>query len=147
MSKLSLKRHLQACAEKARDFTNGLVAELAQTVTDALTEFDEVKMDKPNSVAITIPATGWSMTDEAEEETTDESLDTSEYPYYYDIPVADVTEIDRAEVTIAPGSASAAATCGLCATNETLAGYIRIRSVSIPESDIAAEYWIENGKE
>lgn len=137
MSKLSLTRHLQACAEKARDFANGLVAELAQTVADALVEIEDVKQDKPASTAITIPASGWS--------TTDESLD--EYPYHYDIPVTGVTALDRAEITLAPGSANTATACGLCPTNETFAGYIRIHSVQIPDADMEAEYWIENGKE
>ena len=38
MGKLTLTEHLRACAEAAKSFTNGLVAELAQTVTDAMQE-------------------------------------------------------------------------------------------------------------
>ena len=50
-------------------------------------------------------------------------------------------------ITIAPGSLGTAKTCGLCATNETMAGIIRVRSTSIPAAEIAAEFWIEDGKE
>ena len=36
MGKITLLNHLKACAEAAKNFTNGLVGELAQSVTDAL---------------------------------------------------------------------------------------------------------------
>jgi len=58
-----------------------------------------------------------------------------------------VTAHDRATITIAPASIGTAASCKLCPTNETLAGKIRVRSVSVPAKSIAAEYWIEQGKE
>lgn len=46
MGKLTLTEHLKACAEAAKSFTNGLVAELAQTVTEAMQEMENVKADK-----------------------------------------------------------------------------------------------------
>lgn len=61
MGKLTLTEHLKACAEAAKSFTNGLVAELAQTVTDAMQEMESVKADKQASVSITIPTTGWAL--------------------------------------------------------------------------------------
>lgn len=61
MGKLTLTEHLKACAEAAKSFTNGLVAELAQTVTDAMQEMENVKADKQASVSITIPTTGWGI--------------------------------------------------------------------------------------
>ena len=61
MGKLTLTEHLRACAEAAKSFTNGLVAELAQTVTDAMQEMESVKADKQASVSITIPTTGWGI--------------------------------------------------------------------------------------
>ena len=64
MGKLTLTEHLKACAEAAKSFTNGLVAELAQTVTEAMQEMENVKADKQASVSITIPTTGWGV-DEA----------------------------------------------------------------------------------
>ncbi|MBQ3551700.1 MAG: hypothetical protein IJA35_00860 [Clostridia bacterium] len=135
MDKITLVRHMQACADKSRVHASGLVEELAQTVMSSLTELDAAKADKVESVATTISPKGW-YTD-----------NTAGYPYYYDIAVTGVTDKDRAEVTIAPESADAAAACGLCATNETIAGYIRIRSVSVPTVQLNAEYRVEYGKE
>ena len=46
MGKLTLTDHLKACAEAAKNFTSGLVGELATTVTEAMNEMNEVKADK-----------------------------------------------------------------------------------------------------
>ena len=66
---------------------------------------------------------------------------------HYDIAAEGVTASDRAEITIAPGSLGTAKACGLCATNETMAGKIRVRAINIPAEAISAEFWIEDGKE
>lgn len=135
MNKITVLEHLKACAEEARAYAGGLVAKLAKTATEAIEELEQVKADKAQSVAITIPATGWA---------NDSSED---YPHYYDVTAEEVTTNDRAEVTIAPGSMGTAKACGLCPTNETLAGKIRVRAISVPQAEIAAEYWISDGKE
>lgn len=110
---------------------------VAQAAAEAIEEvLDVVKADKAEATAIAIPTTGWS-----------EEADSESYPYYYDIVVAGITANDRAEITIAPGSLDTAKACGLCPTNETLAGKIRVRATSVPEAEIAAEYWIDDGKE
>lgn len=109
---------------------------VAQAAAEAIEEvLDVVKADKAEATAITIPATGWNKGTDAA------------YPYYCDIVVEGITANDRAEITIAPGSLDKAKACGLCPTNETLAGKIRVHSIYIPEAAIAAEYWIEDGKE
>lgn len=136
MGKLTLTEHLKACAASAKNFTNGLVGELAQTVTDAMTEMDAVKADKSGAVSFLIPADGWNIDEAAED-----------YPYYYDLAVTGVTAKDRATITIAPDGMSAAISCGICPTNETVAGAIRIRSNGIPADAIRAEYWLDQGKE
>ena len=128
--------HLKACAEAAKRFTNGLVAELAQTVTDAMQEMENVKADKQDSVSITIPTTGWGI-DEASES----------YPNYCDITVAGVTAKDRVDIAIAPGSMDTAIDCGLCPTNETQAGKIRVWARTVPAGAISAEYRLSQGKE
>ena len=128
--------HLKACAEAAKRFTNGLVAELAQTVTDAMQEIETVKADKQDSVSITIPTTGWGI-DEASES----------YPNYCDITVAGVTAKDRVDIAIAPGSMDTAIDCGLCPTNETQAGKIRVWARTVPAGAISAEYRLSQGKE
>lgn len=135
MSKITVFEHLKACAEEARDYAGGLVAKLAKTATEAIEELEQAKADKAQSVAITIPATGWA------------SDSGGDYPHYYDIAAEGVTANDRAAITIAPGSLGTAKTCGLCATNETMAGKIRVRAINIPAEAISAEFWIEDGKE
>lgn len=135
MSKITVFEHLKACAEEARDYAGGLVAKLAKTATEAIEELEQAKADKAQSVAITIPATGWA------------SDSGGDYPHYYDIAAEGVTANDRAAITIAPGSLGTAKTCGLCATNETMAGRIRVRAIQVPAEAISAEFWIEDGKE
>lgn len=135
MSKITVFEHLKACAEEARDYAGGLVAKLAKTATEAIEELEQAKADKAQSVAITIPATGWT------------SDSGGDYPHYYDIAAEGVTANDRAAITIAPGSLGTAKTCGLCATNETMAGKIRVRAIQVPAEAISAEFWIEDGKE
>lgn len=136
MGKITLLNHLKACAEAAKNFTNGLVGELAQSVTDALEEFELMKADKPVSTQVTIPTTGW---------TEDESVPA--YPVRYDIVVQGATEKDWASVVIAPGSLGDAIACSMCPTCETLSGVIRIRAGSAPTAAISAEYWLEQGRE
>ena len=134
MEKITSLAHLQACAVAAKGFVSGLVAELAEAMTAAVSELAAAKADKAAAVAISIPTAGWQS-------------DSGDYPYYYDIVATGVTARDRAAITIAPGSLGTAKTCGLCATNETMAGIIRVRSTSIPAAEIAAEYWLTQGKE
>ena len=136
MGKMTRIEHLKACAEAAKRFTNGLVSELAQTVTDAMQEMDNVKADKQAAVPITIPTTGWGI---------DEASDS--YPNYCDIPVAGVTAKDRVDIAIAPGSMDTAIDCGLCPTNETQAGKIRVWARTVPAGAISAEYRLSQGKE
>lgn len=136
MGKMTRIEHLKACAEAAKRFTNGLVSELAQTVTDAMQEMENVKADKQASVSITIPTTGWGI---------DEASDS--YPNYCDIPVAGVTAKDRVDIAIAPGSMDTAIDCGLCPTNETQAGKIRVWARTVPAGAISAEYRLSQGKE
>lgn len=135
MSKITVFEHLKACAEEARGYAGGLVAKLAKTATEAIEELEQAKADKAQSVAITIPTTGWA------------SDSGGDYPHYYDISAEGVTANDRAAITIAPGSLGTAKTCGLCATNETMAGKIRVRAIQVPAEAISAEFWIEDGKE
>lgn len=133
---LTAIEHLNACAVAAKNFINGMIGQLAGMVTDGLEELEEIKADKAQAVSITIPAEGWG-----------NETSVANYPNYYDVQATGVTAADRASVTIAPNSQETAIACGLCPTNETLAGKIRIRAASIPKQSMAAEYWIEQGKE
>lgn len=107
---------------------------------ELLAEEMDAKADNPTSASITIPTDGWHNELEELEESGDEEaeIEDSDYPYYYDIAVTGITADDRAEITVAANSIRAASTCGLCPTNETFAGYIRIRAVSVPDEAITA---------
>ena len=134
MEKITSLAHLQACAVAAKGFVSGLVAELAEAMTAAVSELAAAKADKGATVAVSIPAAGWQS-------------DSGDYPYYYDIVAAGVTARDRAAVAIAPAGIDVAVACGLCPTNETMAGKIRVRAKSVPAAEIAAEFWLMQGKE
>lgn len=135
MSKITITEHLKAVAMAAKQYTSGLVGDLAKTVLDAMNELESVKANKPSVISVTIPINGWN------------SDSNTSYPYYYDILVAGITIKDRAEITIEPDSLKVAIACGLCPTNETLENKIRLRATIAPVEAILAEYWIENGKE
>lgn len=132
---LTLTSQIKTALQKAKSYTASHISELAQATTELFEEVDAVKLDKPQAVAVSIPATGWQ-TDEAED---------AAYPLYCDISVSGLAPVDIADVRIAPGSQPAAIACGLCATSETLAGVIRLRAVSAPAEALAAEYVITKG--
>lgn len=132
---LTLTSQIKTALQKAKSYTASHISELAQATTQLFEEVDAVKLDKPQAVAVSIPATGWQ-TDEAE---------GAAYPLYCDISVSGLTPVDIADVRIAPGSQPAAIACGLCTTSETLAGVIRLRAVSAPAEALAAEYVITKG--
>lgn len=104
-------------------------------VSDTEKSFWNGKADVPRATAVTIPVSGWS------------SDSTAGYPKYYDISVSGITANDRASITIAQASLAAAKACGMCPSNETLAGKIRIRAARVPTAAITAQYWIDKGKE
>lgn len=93
-------------------------------------------MKKGTSIAVTIPASGWS-----------EDTAYADYPYCYDIAVSGITAKDRVGITIAPGSLATAVACKLCPTNNTMAGKIRIWAKAVPNAAISAEYWLDQGEE
>ena len=132
---LTLTSQIKTALQKAKSYTASHISELAQATTELFEEVDAVKLDKPQAVAVSIPATGWQ-TDEAED---------AAYPLYCDISVSGLAPVDIADVRIAPGSQPAAIACGLCATSETLAGVIRLRAASAPAEALAAEYIITKG--
>lgn len=135
MGKASLLDQFRACAMSAKDYAIKKVLEAVEGMGKDLEAMEAAKADKPTAAAFTIPATGW------------EKDDTEGYPQYYDLPVSGVTARDRAEVTLARSSLNTAFKCGLCQTCETMNGKIRLRAASVPAAAIAAEYWIEQGKE
>lgn len=134
MGKSPFTKQLKACAVAAKNYAASLVLKVIEETGKDLDELDSSKADKPQAVSCTILTSGW------------QSDSTEGYPNYYDIPVSGVTAKDRAEVTLARSGLDTAVKSGICQTCETLAGKIRLRAASIPALDIAAEYWIEQGK-
>ena len=103
--------------------------------TDQLRD-DLGAMKKGESIAVTIPTTGWV------KDTT-----YADYPYCYDIAVSGITAKDRVGITISPGSVDDAAACMICPANNTMADKIRIWTKTVPTAAISAEYWLDQGKE
>ena len=132
MPKLTTLSQMRSVAEKVSSFIGSVI----QTVVDALEEIENSKADKSESVSITIPTSGWK---------SDSTV--SDYPYYYDLTASNVIANDCISIMISPSSQQTAMKCGMCPTNESFAGVIRIRSTNIPSSTILAQYWIEQGKE
>lgn len=132
---LTLTSQIKTALQKAKSYTASHISELAQATTELFEEVDAVKLDKPQAVAVSIPATGWQM----------DAAEGVAYPMYCDISVSGLTSVDIADVRIAPDSQPAAIACGLCATSETLAGVIRLRAASAPAEALAAEYVITKG--
>lgn len=131
LAKLS---HLKDCLNAEKQFTSGLIVELAEAVSGALEEMDDAKADKSERISITIQPSGW---------TTGGGI--AEYPYCYEILAEGVTENDLAIITIAPQSQEEASACGLWLTNETDAGKIKIWAKRVPQSEIHADYLIFQG--
>lgn len=121
----------------AKNFTTGLIGQITGTVADALVEMAEVKADRVEPFALTIPKTGWSAEPAA--------TAFEDYPKFLDISVKDVTSRDVANVTIKPSSLKVVSECGLCPTTETMEGKIRLRAVKEPTAAIEAECVIWTG--
>lgn len=152
MENLVVLDALVAGAKAAKEFAVGLFSTFAQTTVNALKEMDAAKADKVNPVPFTIPTTGWEKDEDAAEPEVPEEPDiepgedvdrgANTYPYYYDLAVEGVTAKDVAAIDFTPESGIIARDCGMCCECETIAGKIRIRSATIPEKGIAAEYRI-----
>lgn len=115
-SKLPNVGQLENALEQAQTYMAAVASAAAEAIEELI----------PTSVSMTIPTTGWS------------SDNTAVYPYYYDFAVQGITADNRAEVTLAVSSLQAAADCGICPTNETIAGYIRLRAMSVPTASMVA---------
>ena len=133
---------IRATAEQS----GSAVADLAEEFGKSLEEIEKLLNDVPQSTPVTIPVEGWKRSEKAVD---GEALETgsSAYPFYIDLPVDGVTAADHATVTIAPESYRTAVDCGLCPSNETIQGAIRLRAANEPKAALSAEYWIEEGKE
>ncbi len=136
MGKMPLIRQIRASAEAAKNFAAGLFSSTA----GALLEIEETKVDKWAATPVTIPASSWKLADSQDTPALSEA-----YPYYVNISAENATALDRATVAFSIASLSEAIRCGICQTCETANGRIRLWSAARPETDITAEYWIDQG--
>ena len=131
MGKTVLLKHLKSALEAVKAF----MGNVAQTVADALTEMDKTKADKPETISVQVPNTGWLS-----------GSGVDKYPLYYDIASEDVTEADLVIVDVDPSSADTAKACGLEAC-KTVNGAIRLMARLTPSAAIKCEYKVIQGKE
>lgn len=134
--KLTAKDHLRLVAQSAKDYADQVFGALVTSISEAMEEMESAKADKPTTVAISIPTTGWAT-----------NAEFTHHSQYYDILVTGITSIDVAMINIAPDSSNVATDCGLYNICETLSGKIRIRANSVPTEAISGEYWILDGRE
>ena len=81
--KITLVDHLKSCAQAAKTFAGGLVAELAQTVTEAIEEMDGTKADKDSVVPTTRKINGKSLSADVNLEATDVGAAASSHTHAY----------------------------------------------------------------
>ena len=123
---LTTIKHLRAALEKVK----ALIGDVAAAAADALTELEQVKMDKPVFFTATLTAAGWTgSTGEA----------GAGYGYSYTLTAAGATAADGAECILTPQSQSTAARCGMCPTAEVLEGAIRFYAQSLPAEDMTMQ--------
>lgn len=126
---------LKTSVLQSKKYTAREIAELAETTVAALTELQENTQPAPLHGTATLPVSGWNHDN------------TAGYPYYYDIAIPGVTDRDFAAINFAPSSLEIARACGLCSVNESMAGKVRLRAITVPTAAIQAEYWIQKGKD
>ena len=90
---------------------------------------------RATSTAFSIATSAWQK----------DNAETSEFVYYADITVNDLTDKDYAEVNFSRASQSVATEANICASGETMTGKIRIYAENIPTATISGEYIITKG--
>lgn len=125
--------------EQTAEQAGSAVTQLSQAMRQGFQEIEDALNDFPTATPFSIPADAslWVL----------DSNEESDYKWHYDVTVTDVSVADVAIVTISRSGMESARRCGLCPQNETLAGKIRLRAISVPPSSIEAEYYVCPGKE
>lgn len=90
---------------------------------------------RTTSTAFSIATSAWQK----------DNAETSEFVYYADITVSDLTANDYAEVNFNRASQSVATEANICASGETMTGKIRIYAENIPTATISGEYLVTKG--
>ena len=125
--------HFETSADKVIYKTQPLDEYLENFSSETSTTF--IKM-QPVKVSITIPESDWQF----------DSAETSDYKYFYEVEVADLTEDDIVEIFYSRESISTVLEAGICPSdNAPMAEKFRIYAADIPTSPIDVTYVIWKG--
>lgn len=135
-SHITMLQHLVKCANGAKTFTEQLITPIVETIASAMVEIEGLKANKPQAIFLIISKEEWQETSE-----------DAPYPYECSIAIPDLTALDIVTVTISPQSQEIALACGLCSTNQSDDGTVRLWVEQIPVAEMIGEYYITQGKE
>lgn len=111
---------------------NQKLADVASLSIGAIEEIENKKANKPEYISVCITTENWKS-------------DDNFFPYYYDIPLQNVTEKDHADIILSIESIQIAENCGLCSIIKTISEAVRIRANSPPTEAITAEIILTKG--
>ena len=96
----------------------------------------EIFVAKPVKVSITIPTSGWVYV----------SSESSDYKYYYQIPVSGLKTDDIVEIFYSRSSIETVLEAGVCPSdNQALSGSFRVYAAAVPAKAINATYVVWKG--
>ena len=130
--------HLRALALRSAAFSTEKVAELLQTVTDALEEMDGNKADKADGVTVSIPVSAWKAN-------SDSATKAAGFDYYADAAVSGLLATDSADTILAIPSLSVASAAGMATTAVPSAGKVRYYAVNKPTAALSATVRVIQG--
>lgn len=131
MSKLTALEHMQALAERVRDYFGLKLVELTTATVEAVTELDAAKADVTVRTVFSVPVSGWG------------SSGNTAYPYKATLAVDGVDINTRADVVLDVTSANAAGAAGVCSVAETVAGGVVLLAKYKPTAEIKGEMYLE----
>ena len=112
---------------------------IAARLKDLELSMDRTKAEflkKISPTSFTLPTTGW----------VNDTSEDSDYKYYYEISVTNLTANDVVNVNLALSSLSVAENCGLCQTTKSFSGKFRIYAKSIPSQSLSIEFYVLAGE-
>ena len=121
-------------------FINGDM--LDRTVKNIGLQTDARYIKKNAAVSAVLPCVSEDVLELEENITEYWVYDSENETYYYDLPVTGVTENNMAIANVPLASQDTAQACGLYPSNNTLAGYVRFYTVTVPSEEIAINLWI-----
>lgn len=101
---------------------------------NAISEVAELAVEAASAeyYSASIPTTAWVTN-------TDTAIANEGYEYMANVSVTDITANDGSSTDIAVASRSTAVSCGMANISQTLSGYVRFYSKTVPESAITVQ--------